>query len=240
MKSKSVWPLLRAGKAEREQGLELCREAYARNPDGSHTMQLGIALLWVKQYASAWEHFQAAIEKHPNKAFDSEFGMAGVARWCLGERREAVAAWVLGLKAKYAGSAGLGLSMPLLLFFASVITPEMYDIATSRKLMLEKSKDIRIKSWPGPIVQRILGQINDGEFLRHCQGRDERDLRDNLWQAGFYRSLMQFEASNISDFRESMQKLTDIQQPEWQAEDAFLSRIWKEEYFLARQEASNH
>jgi tetratricopeptide (TPR) repeat protein len=241
MESRSVWPLLRAEKAEQEQGLALCREAYARNPSASHIMQLGIALLWLKQYAQAWEHFSTIIERKAPKGtsnkHESFYGMAGVAKWCLGERREAIAEWISGLKAEYAGAAGLGVEMPLLLFFASVVSPELYDNAAARTLMLEKTKNVRIKTWPGPILQWILGQINGGEFLRHCQGRHKRDLRYNLWKAQFYRSLMQFERSKISDFRESMHKLTDMQQPEWQDEDEFLSRIWVEEYFLARHEA---
>lgn len=129
--------------------------------------------------------------------------------------------------------------MPLLLFFASVVSPELYDNASAKKLMLEKTKGVLIQAWPGPMLQWILGQIKDGEFLKHCQGRDKRDLRENLWEAEFYRSLMRFEQSKISDFRESMHKLTDIQQLEWQDEDVFLSRIWGEEYFLARCEASS-
>jgi len=239
MESKSVWPLLRAGKAEQEQGLELCRQAYARDQSASYIMQLGIAYLWLKQYAQAWEFFSSIIaQKAPrgtsNKS-DSFYGMAGVAKWCLGERRDAIAEWVLGLKAERVRIGGA--QIPLLLYFASVICPELYDHAAARKLMLEKTKDALIQSWPGPIVQWILGQITGGELLRHCQGRHERDLRHNLWEAEFYRSLMRFERSKISDFREAMCKLTDLQQPEWQDEDAFLSRIWSEEYFLARHEA---
>jgi hypothetical protein len=240
MDSRSVWPLLRAGKADQEQGLELCRRAYARDPSASHIMQLGIALLWLKQYAQAWEHFSTITRRQAPKwtsnKSESFYGMAGVAKWCLGERHEAIAEWVPGLKADY-GSAG-GVKIPLLLFFASVISPELYNGKTVKELMLEKAKDVRIKAWPGPIVRWILGQVNGGEFLMLCQGRDKCDLRDNLWQAEFYRSLMRFERSKISNFRESMNKLTDLQQPEWQDQDAFLSRIWKEEYFLARHEAA--
>jgi hypothetical protein len=233
----SVWPLLRSGKAEQERGLELCREAYAKNPSPSHIMQLGIAYLWLKQYAQAWEHFSTIIkQKTPggtsNKS-DSFYGMGGVAKWCLGGRREAIAEWVLGLKAERVRTSGA--HIPLLLYFASVICPELYDNAVARQLMLEKTKDVLIQYWPGPIAQWILGQVNDEGFLRHCQGRHERN---NLWQAEFYQSLVGFEQRKISDFRESMHKLTNIQQPEWQDEDVFLSRIWKEEYFLARFEAT--
>jgi hypothetical protein len=237
MERKSVWPLLRGGKAEQEQGLELSRQAFEADPNPSQVMELGVALLWLKRYAEAWEHFSTVMKEkglrgNLNK-HDGCYGMAGVAKWCLGERREAVAEWVSGLKAKYVGPAG-GVQMPLLLFYASVLSPEVYDNAAARNLMLEKTKDERIKRWPGPILQWMLAQIDDSEFLRHCQDGDERELRHNVWTAEFYRSLMQFDRSKISDYRESMRKLADLQQPEWQVQNEFLSRIWSEEYFLAR------
>jgi tetratricopeptide (TPR) repeat protein len=237
MESRSVWPLLRAGKAEQEQGLELCRQAYARDPSASYIMQLGVAYLWLKQYAQAWEHFSSTIARKAPRGIsnksDSFYGMAGVAKWCLGKRREAIAEWALGLKAERVRTSGA--HIPLLLYFASIISPELYDISAAKKSMLEKTRDVRIQAWPGPIVQWILGQIKAGELIKHCQGRD---MRDNLWQVKFYRSLMQFERSRISDFRETMHKLTDIKQPEWQDEGFFLSRMWDEEYFLARYEAT--
>jgi tetratricopeptide (TPR) repeat protein len=242
MEYKSPWPLLRAGKGEQEQGLELCRQAYAQNPNASYTMQLGIALLWLKQYAQTWEHFRQAIERKAPKGTsnksDAFYGMAGVAKWCLGERREAIAEWVLGLEAKRARSSGLGVKMPLLLFFASVLSPELYDAAASRKLMLEKTKDTRIQVWPGPILQWILGQNNGGEFLRCCQGRHQQDLQDNLWEAEFYKGLMRFDKHNPSLFKESMRALSDTKQLGWESDDLLLRRIWGEEFFLARHEAN--
>ena len=231
------WVLLRGTEAEQEEGIRLVRHDYVERATVSRTMELGVALLWVGQYVLAFDHFRNAIKGRGPK-IDSYYGMAGVAKWCLGDQREAIAEWVSGLKAGYTDAAG-GVQMPLLLFFASVINPNVYDNATVIKLMLPKTADERIHYWPGPIVQLILGQIKGGEFLRQCQGRHERDLRDNLWHAEFYRSLMRFEPSKILDFRESMHKLTDIEQPEWQDEDLLLTRIWKEEFFLARYEAGN-
>ena len=198
-------------------------------------MELGVALLWAGQYASSSDHFRNGIEEHRFK-MESFYGMAGAAKWCAGEQSEAVSVWVSGLKVGYTGAAG-AVQIPLLLFFASIINPILYDNSAAKKLMLKKTADERIRYWPGPIVRLIVGQIKDSEFLRHCQGRGERDLRNNLWHAEFYRSLLRFDPGKISDFRESMRTLTDVRQPEWQDEDLLLSRIWKEEFFLARCEA---
>ncbi|HVM62917.1 MAG TPA: hypothetical protein VMV72_18795 [Verrucomicrobiae bacterium] len=235
MEDANLWALLRAGKAEQERGLNLVRQAYTQKPCGSEIMQLGIALLWLGRYVEAWEHYRGAIREYP-RASDGDYGMAGVAKWCLGEQRDAVSEWNLGLRAKYE-RAGLGVKMPLLLYFASVIRPDLYASDDAKKVMLEKTKNRRIKWFPGPILQWILGQISEDELRQRCQGRHEPDLRNNLWQVEFYRSLMTYEKGEVLLFRESMSKLSDIHQPEWQSETVLLDRIWCEEFFLARHEA---
>lgn len=121
MGNKNPWTLLRAGKAEQELGLRLVHQAYTDRPTPSRGMELGIALLWLRKYASAWEHFCSLIDADPQRCGDADYGMAGVAKWCLGETEQSIVYWRAGLKAKYARTAGLGVTMPLLLFFASVV-----------------------------------------------------------------------------------------------------------------------
>ena len=127
--------------------------------------------------------------------------------------------------------------MPLLLFFASVVKPETFDEASARKLLLEKTKDLRIRNWPGPIAKLVLGQIGESEFQKHCRGTNDEETHDLQWLAEFYRSLMGLKQGTIPAFKDSMRKLTDTSQPEWQDEGVLLSRIWNEEYFLARHAA---
>jgi len=127
MKYVSPWPLLRAGKAEQEQGLRLVQQFYAGDPFfGSAIMTLGVALLWLGRYAEAWEHFHSVIATAP-RVSDSYYGMAGVAKWCLGRSDEAVSEWRDGLKAEYAGASGINVGSPLLLFFAAVREPKVFD-----------------------------------------------------------------------------------------------------------------
>ncbi len=164
--------------------------------------------------------------------------MAGVAKWCLGEHKEAVTEWVQGLKSKYARGAGLGVKIPLLLYFASIVMPEVYDKKDAINLLLEKAKDRRIKSWPGPIAQSVvLGQIDEVEFRARCQWRHEHDLLNSLWQASFYKSLKGFKTLEVQAYKNAMEKLSDVKQVEWRDERILLERIWNEEFFLARHEA---
>jgi hypothetical protein len=227
------WLLLRGGKAEQEEGLRLIREAYAQESSPSGVMELGISLLWLRQYAEAWQHFHSVIETDPS-AGDNDYGMAGVAKWCLGEPEEAVAQWRAGLKAKYARS-GVAVRMALLVFFASVVMPEFFEQDEAKKLLMEKADDPRIRNWPGPIVKLILGQINEGEFQESRRGKDLGETRTRLWYSEFYWFLLGRERVTLSAFKDSMRKLADPDQPEWRDAN-MVSELWCEEFFLARHE----
>ena len=252
MERVNPWPLLRGEKAEQEQGLQLARQAYNEQPYASEAMTLGVALLWLARYADAWEHFHSRIET-ASRAGDNDYGMAGVAKWCLGKPDDAVSEWRAGLKAEYARTSGLGVRMPLLLFFAAIREPRVFDRRSAEKLLRETTADIRIRNWPGPIARLVLDQIGEAEFQNHCLGIRPGDMGKNpftrhkphevsncQWLAEFYRTTLALEhGKSISDFKGSMEKLSDTSQPEWQDEkNVFTVRIWCEEFFLARNEAT--
>ena len=196
-------------------------------------MELGVALLWLRKYAEAWEHFRSVIETNP-RCGDNDYGMAGVAKWCLDQRAEAVLEWKAGLEAKYARAAGLNLQMPLLLFFAAILQPTVFERNSAEKLIREKTRDLRIKNWPGPIARLVVDQIGESEFHELCQGANEQGRGNRFWLTEFYTSLMIYEPSKHSDFRERMRRLADTSQPECQDEAVLLRRLWHEEFFLAR------
>ncbi|HZQ46037.1 MAG TPA: hypothetical protein VFC07_03415, partial [Verrucomicrobiae bacterium] len=55
----------------------------------------------------------------------------------------------------------------------------------------------------------------------------------------FYRSVLTLEQGGVAEFQNSMRKLSDANQPEWQDErNVFTVRIWCEEFFIARYEAA--
>lgn len=251
MENNNPWVLLRASKAEQSEGLKQAKQAYARRPYGSEARQLGIAFLWLGRYTEAYEHFRSRIDSDPRSG-DGDYGMAGVAKWCLGKPDEAVSEWRAGAKAKYARTAGLNIILPLLLYFAAVRQPKIFDRHLAETLIREKTGDIRINNWPGPIAKLVIDQISEAEFQNHCRGiRPGDDTSKNpflgynqqqtsncLWEAEFYRSILALShGGTLSDFKSSMWKLSDTSQPEWQDErNVFTVRIWHEEFFLARHE----
>jgi tetratricopeptide (TPR) repeat protein len=230
------WNLLRFGTAQQAKAaLREIHHAYTQNSDASHIMELGAAYLWIQQYATAHEHFEAAIERHPTRVTDF-YGMAGTAKWCMGENGEAVKCWLGGLDAEFADTNGLGIHLPLLLFYASIMRPDIYSQQSARKILSAKSKDRRIEAWPGPIARWLLGQLNDQEFRQQWNGFDGVDSLDRQWLAGFYQSVLWHGQGKHSAFNESMRKLADTSSPEWTNETFFLARMWGEEFFLARNE----
>jgi hypothetical protein len=250
MENVNPWNLLRGRKKEQEEGLRLVERMYSQEPNESHRMELGVAYLWLRHYDSAFEHFSAAIHEDPRTG-DNDYGMAGVAKWCLGKPNEAISQWRAGLKAKYARASGLDIRMPLLLFFGAVRQPETFDLKRAEKLLLERTVDTRIGNWPGPIARMMLGQISEAEFQNYCQGvksgdmgknpflrRSPRETGNCLWLAEFYKSVLALQRSASSDFQNSMRKLSDTSQSEWQDENVFVSRLWHEEFFMARYEAA--
>lgn len=238
MENTNPWSLLRGTASEQEQGLRIVRQWHAQDPSESHIMELGVAYLWLRRYQSAWEHFHGVIQANPRSG-DSDYGMAGVAKWCLGEPNEAVTLWRAGLKAKYARANGLGVRMPMLLFFASVVRPDTCERSSAEQLLLKKTKDIRIKTWPGPIAKMLLGQNNENDLQIQCKGNNDSDTRNRHWLVDFYKIVLQHNQSNISVLKEAMRKLTDTSLPEWSDENIFLTRFWSEEFFLARYEAND-
>lgn len=202
-------------------------------------MELGVALLWLGRYDEAWEHFCSSIDTSPRSG-DSKYGMAGVAKWCLGEPREAVSKWRAGLKAKYA-RAGVPFQMPLLLYFTSVVRPDVFNPDEAKKLLEEMLTHPKIDRWPGPIVKFVLGRIGEDEFLRSRQSTNpvETASRSRPWLAEFYTSLVGRERMTPLEFKNYMRKVADTSQPEWQEEGVFTSRLWHEEFFLARHESTN-
>lgn len=230
------WMLLRAGKRDQERGLKLVQQAYLTTPEASESMQLGVAYLWTHRFEVAYEHFQEEIRANRIKG-DHLYGMAGVAKWCLDEPDEAIAQWRAGLKAPYTRD-GHGVIMPLLLYFGSVLNPAVFEINLAKRLLLDKTRDSRVKHWPGPIAQFILGQITDSELSDQSGGNSDSETRGLLWEASFYKAVLTYQNDGkFSQFKGEMSNLTDMSQPDWINEDFFLSAVWREEFFLARYEA---
>ena len=237
----STWDLLRNESLER--GLSQLREAYARKPNASHIMELGVAYLWAGDFRTAANHFQQALKNHPHTT-SGFYGMAGVARWCLDEPNVAVEQWHTGLGAQYADTAGAGIHLPLLLYVASVLKPEVFFREKAEQILATKVEDPRVNSWPGPLAQLVLGMVNDTTLAEHCIGNTGRNQRGFLPHrkrlVEFYKAITEFSRGkmDLSGLKEVMRRTADTTQAEWTNENAFLSLLWSEEFFIARHEAS--
>lgn len=229
------WPLLRGEKIEQqEEGLRLARRAYKRNPYGSESMQLGVALLWLGRYTEAWHHFEEII-RGGVRIGDNSYGMAGVSKWCLDRPDEAVLQWRAGLRAKYARASGLNITLPMLLFFAVIQRPDCFGRKSAEEIIRVKTGDPRIHNWPGPIAKLIVDQLSERQLYELCASTNQRETANRIWLSQFYLTLKRSKEIDLSTF-EQMRKLADTENPEWQDQDIFLSRIWSEEFFLARHE----
>jgi hypothetical protein len=230
MKKLDPWDMLRGGKIE--QGLTLLRQSYEREPLASEIMELGVAYLWVKQYEQAFKHFQHEIKTYTH-TMDAFFGMAGAAKWCLNDPAEAVSQWLSGLDVQYADAAG-GIQNPLLLFTASILRPEIYSRKEAEGLLRERVADRRAENWPGPLAMYLLDASYLPELERIIGGDAEAPhLR---WTLVFYQGILARVRGDGSQFVQSMRETADISRcPD---EDEFLSRMWREEFFIARHEAS--
>jgi lipoprotein NlpI len=215
-----------------ELGLRQMHEAYLKKPDASHVTSLGIAYLWAGEYEKAFEHFQRSMLtfRHSMSGF---YGMGGVAKWCLNEPQLAIEQWVSGLTAQYADGAG-GVSLPLLLFVASVLRPESYSQVDAQRLLIDKVKDARIGYWPGPLAQFVLGQFDEAMALSQCVGWNDHGSRGREWLLRFYIGILEFRSGNIANFKLSMKTAADTSGPEWLDKNIYPRRLWNEEFFIAR------
>jgi len=226
------WDSIRYGDAKL--GIDLRTEMYLRRPSASHTMSLGIANLWTKDYESAWNLFEY-MNKHDRWTRDGFFGMAGSAKWCMDKTEEAVECWRAGLNCSLGDAGGASVGNRLLLFAASILRKGVFLRTDAIALLEEKVRDQRIRAWPGPLVVFCLQN-----------GRLELDLAEakpgiesRRAQMKFYRSLLEFDAGVLSrgELNARMEEIGDTSESQWVEQKAFTSLIWKEEFFIARHEA---
>jgi hypothetical protein len=235
MKVPDPWHQLRAG--EFKAGLKQLHTNYVEDPSASSIMELGVAYLWASEYETAWEFFWKSIAEYP-ESLSGFYGMAGTSRWCLGDVPKAVQLWSAGLDAQMADTNGLGIHLPLLLWMTSILKPGCFSRGSAEKLLKVRVKDRRVITWPGPIAQWVLGEIGEAELIALTLDDDTVETHDKEWLTNFYQAVIHYGKSRCSKFLESIQKLTDTTRPEWADADFFLARMWSEEFFIARHEAS--
>jgi hypothetical protein len=227
------WQLLRHGNAER--GLALVREACEREQTPSHIMELGIAYLWTGDYYSAHIHLSNAIQMFP-LSMSGFYGVDGIAKWCMGECSAAVDDWRTGMNAQYTDAAGLGVRLPLLLFVASILYPEVFPRKKAEQILAQKTEDARADHWPGTLAKFVLGLESAEGATEPRSVMKESDKKHREWLIRFYGHLLHFGTGNLTSTQlaELMRTATDALQQPFSDQDTFLSLMWSGEFFIAR------
>ncbi len=139
----------------------------------SNYYSLGAVYMWSGDYRSALAHFdeqiRAALPR--NSPGDSTFGMAGAAAWCLGDEKLATRYWRNGTAAAYA-VAGANTRTELLLYATSRLRPATFAVEAAKQLLMKKAGHWRVKNWPGPIAQYILGSASEQEVRQKAVERE--------------------------------------------------------------------
>jgi tetratricopeptide (TPR) repeat protein len=202
----------------------------------SEALELGAAYLWLKDYESAREHLDKFNRQYPRHAHNT-YDMAGVARWCIGKRDEAVDQWRRGLDVDYADS-GYGIKPVLLLFFASIVQPGSYSTTNAKELLAKRLDDPRTERWPGPIAEFILGRIDVQSVREKAIDKNEAETAASNWEINFWQGVLEYSRGNEVGYGEAMRAAGRLS---WESYDAcqrlFLSKLWSPEFYLARHEA---
>jgi hypothetical protein len=80
----------------------------------------------------------------------------------FGGEKLAIEYWRKGTTAKYA-VAGANTRTELLLYVASLLSPGTFPVDSAQQLLITKASHWRVKNWPGPIAQYILGTAFEQE-----------------------------------------------------------------------------
>lgn len=222
-----------------ESALAQMRGEYAQKLTVSHAMELGVGYLWIGNYQAAWEHFHAFNGANPFR-YATTYGMAGVAKWCLGQRIEAVHEWREGLRCQYVDWAG-GIKSPLLLFFSATVDTVLVPISEVKDLLAARGNDVAAKNWPGPLGRFVLGRIDEAQLRRESHYKIETVTTVRQWTCDFWVGVIERHNGRADRFLKAMNKVADVSWADFdQSKDLFLSKLWQEELFLARQFGAAH
>jgi hypothetical protein len=227
------WKALLQGKVSKT--LQKMRRAYECEGGTSEAMQLGIAYLWLQEYKAAWEHFSAFNQAYPLHAHCT-YDMGGAAKWCMDKPSEAVQQWQMGLQCEFTDWAG-GITPALLLYSAAVLREKRFSKSEVKRLLMERTANPRAHSWPGPLAQFVLGQIDEDRLRKEAVEKLEFGTIASQLRCDYYVGLVACARGDRGRFLENARKVASLSAEDYDASpDLFLARLWGVKFFLARHE----
>jgi hypothetical protein len=161
----------------------------------------------------------------------------GLLAWCLGDEKLAIKYWRNGTTAKYAVAVA-NTRTELLLYIASLLAPGTFPVESAQQLLVKKASHWRVKNWPGPIAQYILGTAPEQEVRQKAVFRKGDPLKPNpmSWQFDFYKLLATAASAGkeIPALESGFQHLVNVKGSEYLAGIKLFYLLRAEEFYLAR------
>lgn len=201
---------------------------------------LGSIYMWTYEFQLALSHFEKLLDK-PYRS-DFFFGMAGTAAWCIGDKKRATRHWRMGVSAPNT-VGGANTRTALLLYAASALEPNTYSTESAKKILKARAGQWRVRNWPGPIAQFILGTTTEDGARQASRNPIHRNsLKAAIWKFRFYALLQQLLSCDISTsaFTEELRRFVAIKGSEYICLENFSSFVRCEEFYLARSWCRNH
>jgi hypothetical protein len=237
MSVEEQWTLIRRGDVEG--GLAHMHKAFVDTPNPSTLVTLGLGYLWTERYEDACFLLEDWMRTY-GTIMEIYLAFVGVARWCLDDPTAATESWMRGLDAQQVDMAG-GMESPLLLWVSSVLREERTIQRKALQVLAEKVKDPKVRHWPGPLAQFVLGQI-DEERLDECsvERTGQRITPRRAWQVEFYKLALGMQQAHLTPLEfDTMMKAKLLNSVlELSGIEDFLQLVRNPEYYLARHEAS--
>jgi tetratricopeptide (TPR) repeat protein len=201
MTKKSGWDLLQSGNFRG--AIKVLRQEHKSRPSKGTLNNLGVAYLCLGDGHTAKKFFDEALAMPlPDTGTHA---LAGVTRWVLGERADAVRMWTAGLDCEYRDYAG-GMELPLLLFYAAARDPAVYAMGQARNLIREALKSSWAENWPGPLGRFVLKQIDEKEARREAEFDQPEVMARQMNELEFYAGVIAYLAGNDEQFMDRMRR----------------------------------
>jgi len=153
------------------EALSVFQEKYRQTGCRGTLGNCALALLDLERYGDAivvLEEVRQA-EVRENLSADLTLVELGIARWCAGDKANALRDWEASLGTDYADSAG-GVQGPAVLWFGALKTGERHLEEKALKLLKKfwKPRIMQASKWPGPIAIAgfILGDVDERRFVQ--------------------------------------------------------------------------